>query len=46
VHEGFGKTKINKTLVVNSGSVLNKQYVVFEIKNKKIKNIKLKILNK
>jgi Icc-related predicted phosphoesterase len=46
MHEGFGKTKSNKTVIVNSGSVFNKQYVLFEIKNKKIKNIKLKKLNK
>ena len=42
MHEGFGKSKTGKSKVVNSGSALNKEYVVFEVKGNKVKNIKLK----
>jgi Icc-related predicted phosphoesterase len=42
MHENFGKDKIGKSLILNSGTAMENNYITFEFddKTKKIKNVK------
>ena len=44
MHENFGKDKIGKSLIINSGTAMENNYITFELaeKNSKIKNLSFK----
>lgn len=42
IHECFGKDKLGKSLIVNTGSIQDKHYATLEMVEGKIKNLRLK----